>query len=83
MVGQSTQKGGMFDWYFGTNLLMRIMAGLILGVIVGIFMAYNQGMASGFFNNVQNLGAQGVNAPLFGRNGCNIINFFDIEPCFA
>jgi len=27
---------GMFDWYFKTNLLLRILAGLVLGAIVGL-----------------------------------------------
>ncbi|MDL2272551.1 dicarboxylate/amino acid:cation symporter [Desulfovibrio sp. OttesenSCG-928-I05] len=29
------------SWYFGTNLLIRIMAGLVLGAVVGIFMAFS------------------------------------------
>jgi Na+/H+-dicarboxylate symporter len=29
-------KKGMFDWYFKTNLLIRILIALILGAIVGL-----------------------------------------------
>ena len=29
-------KSGAFDWYFKTNLLVRILTGLILGAAVGI-----------------------------------------------
>ncbi len=31
-----SDKKGMFDWYFKTNLLVRILLGLILGAIVGL-----------------------------------------------
>ena len=34
-------KSGIFGWYFNTNLLIRIMAGLVLGAIVGIIMAFS------------------------------------------
>ncbi len=30
------ENGGMFDWYFKTNLLLRILTGLVLGAIVGL-----------------------------------------------
>ncbi len=32
----SKSKSGMFDWYFKSNLLVRILVGLILGAIVGL-----------------------------------------------
>lgn len=32
-------KKGIFDWYFKTNLLVRIFLGLVLGGIVGIILA--------------------------------------------
>jgi Na+/H+-dicarboxylate symporter len=34
-MSDSTKKG-MFDWYFKSNLLKRILIGLILGAIVGL-----------------------------------------------
>ncbi|MDR0486209.1 MAG: dicarboxylate/amino acid:cation symporter [Elusimicrobiota bacterium] len=33
------EKKGWFDWYFKTNLLMRIFIGLVLGAVVGISLA--------------------------------------------
>ena len=32
----SNNSGGMFDWYFKTSLLIRILIGLVAGAIVGI-----------------------------------------------
>ncbi len=36
MSSQSPGKGGMLDWYFKTNLLMRILIGLVAGAVVGL-----------------------------------------------
>jgi Na+/H+-dicarboxylate symporter len=35
-----TEKKGFMSWYFGTNLLFRILIGLVLGCIVGIILGY-------------------------------------------
>lgn len=35
-----SQKKGMLDWYFKTNLLTRIMVGLVAGCIVGILLGF-------------------------------------------
>ncbi|OOV06024.1 dicarboxylate/amino acid:cation symporter [Rhodoferax fermentans] len=35
-----SQKRGMLDWYFKTNLLTRIMVGLVAGCIVGILLGF-------------------------------------------
>ncbi|MDR3370400.1 dicarboxylate/amino acid:cation symporter [Rhodoferax sp.] len=35
-----SEKKGMFDWYFKTNLLTRIMVGLVAGCIVGILLGF-------------------------------------------
>lgn len=32
----SAEKKGMFDWYFKSNLLLRILTGLVLGAIAGL-----------------------------------------------
>jgi len=32
----SEKSGGLFSWYFNTNLLLRILIGLVLGGIVGL-----------------------------------------------
>ena len=41
-------KGGFMNWYFSANLLGRIMAGLLLGAGVGLFLAYSPSMAAPF-----------------------------------
>ena len=38
----------MFSWYFRINLLVRIMSALVLGIIVGLYLAYNPGLAKPF-----------------------------------
>ena len=48
MAEQAAKKGGFLSWYFDTNLLVRIMAGLILGGAVGIFLAYTPEYTPGF-----------------------------------
>jgi Na+/H+-dicarboxylate symporter len=37
----SENKKGMLDWYFKTNLLSRILIGLVAGAIVGIALGYS------------------------------------------
>jgi Na+/H+-dicarboxylate symporter len=37
MPTPTTQKKGLFTWYFNTNLLTRILIGLILGIFAGLF----------------------------------------------
>lgn len=36
-----SENKGMFDWYFKTNLLSRILIGLVAGAIVGIALGYS------------------------------------------
>lgn len=43
----SEQKGGIFSFYFRSNLLVRILIGLIVGAIFGIIFQ-NAGQAIGF-----------------------------------
>ena len=40
MTETTSKKRGLFSWYFGTNLLVRILVGLILGGVVGITLGY-------------------------------------------
>jgi len=35
MAETKPRKRGIFDWYFKTNLLERILVGLVLGALVG------------------------------------------------
>ncbi|MDR2604051.1 MAG: dicarboxylate/amino acid:cation symporter [Desulfovibrio sp.] len=47
MAEQEQRKSGRFmGWYFGSNLLMRILLGLFLGALVGLFLAFNPGAAA-------------------------------------
>ncbi|MDR2125045.1 MAG: dicarboxylate/amino acid:cation symporter [Desulfovibrio sp.] len=47
MAEQEHKKSGRFmGWYFGSNLLMRIMIGLLLGALVGLFLAFNPSAAA-------------------------------------
>jgi Na+/H+-dicarboxylate symporter len=48
MAETTLKTGGPFGWYFGTNLLARILGGLILGAIVGIALGYSPDAAAGF-----------------------------------
>ncbi|HAL93950.1 MAG TPA: dicarboxylate/amino acid:cation symporter, partial [Spirochaetaceae bacterium] len=34
------KKKGALDWYFKSNLLTRILIGLVLGAIVGIILGF-------------------------------------------
>jgi len=35
-MAENQEKRGVLSWYFKTNLLARILIGLVLGAIVGI-----------------------------------------------
>lgn len=48
MAEQAVKKGGFMSWYFDSNLLVRIMIGLILGAIAGVFLAYTPEYTPGF-----------------------------------
>lgn len=39
-MSDKKEKQGIFDWYFKTNLLARILIGLVLGAIVGIILGF-------------------------------------------
>jgi Na+/H+-dicarboxylate symporter len=46
-MSDQTKKGAL-DWYFKSNLLMRILAGLVLGAIVGIVLGFMPDAIKGF-----------------------------------
>jgi Na+/H+-dicarboxylate symporter len=47
----------MLDWYFKTNLLMRILIGLIAGCVIGIILGYGDAATTkGFIDNTRFLG---------------------------
>lgn len=45
------QKKGAMDWYFKTNLLARILIGLVLGAIVGIVLGFFHESVKPFVDN--------------------------------
>ena len=46
-----SEKKGMLDWYFKTNLLTRIMIGLVTGCIVGIMLGFGDPATSKAFDD--------------------------------
>jgi Na+/H+-dicarboxylate symporter len=48
MAEQTEQSKGLLSLYLDSNLLMRISAGLILGTVVGIFLAYSPAIGGPF-----------------------------------
>lgn len=50
MTETTYKSRGFFSWYFGTNLLARILIGLVLGAIVGITLGYFPEYAEKFTN---------------------------------
>ena len=91
-------KKGLFDWYFKSNLLIRILIGLILGAIVGIFagesILWVNPLGSLFVNSLKMIvmpvivaslvvGAASINPAELGRVGIKIIIFYMITSAFA
>jgi len=91
-------KKGLFDWYFKSNLLIRILIGLILGAVVGIFagesILWVNPLGSLFVNSLKMIvmpvivaslvvGAASINPAELGRVGVKIIIFYMITSAFA
>ena len=91
-------KKGMFDWYFKSNLLIRILIGLILGAVVGIFagesILWVSPLGSLFVNSLKMIvmpvilaslvvGAASINPAELGRVGVKIILFYMVTSAFA
>ncbi len=91
-------KKGIFDWYFKSNLLIRILIGLVLGGVVGIFagesILWVSPLGSLFVNSLKMIvmpvivaslvvGAASINPAELGRVGVKIIIFYMITSAFA
>ncbi|MEA1911382.1 MAG: dicarboxylate/amino acid:cation symporter [Spirochaetota bacterium] len=91
-------KKGIFDWYFKSNLLIRILIGLILGAVVGIFagesILWVSPLGSLFVNSLKMIvmpvivaslvvGAASINPAELGRVGVKIIIFYMFTSAFA
>lgn len=48
MAEQAAPNKGFLSWYLNSNLLLRIIVGLVAGAVVGIILAYSPQYASGF-----------------------------------
>jgi len=55
-MATETKNGGFLSWYFGSSLLVRILAGLILGAIVGIALGYSPETAASFIKHTKFFG---------------------------
>ena len=51
MATQESGKKGFLGWYFGTNLLARILIGLVLGAITGIVLGFFPSAIKPFVEN--------------------------------
>lgn len=56
MATENVGKRGVFDWYFKTNLLTRIMVGLVLGAITGIVLGFFPDAVKPFVDNAKFFG---------------------------
>jgi Na+/H+-dicarboxylate symporter len=92
------EKKGALDWYFKSNLLYRILIGLVLGAIVGIVFGESIVWLNPFGSLLVNLlkmivmpvilatlvvGAASINPSSLGRVGVKIIIFYMITSAFA
>jgi len=50
------EKQGVMDWYFKTNLLARILIGLVAGAITGIALGFSPEMVKPFVDNTKFFG---------------------------
>ena len=91
-------KKGLFDWYFKSNLLIRILIGLILGGVVGLVagesILWVNPLGSLFVNSLKMIvmpvilsslivGAASINPAELGRVGIKIILFYMVTSAFA
>lgn len=94
----SNKKKGLFDWYFKSNLLIRILIGLILGGVVGLIagesILWVNPLGSLFVNSLKMIvmpvilsslivGAASINPAELGRVGIKIILFYLVTSAFA
>ncbi len=49
-------KKGIFGWYFRSNLLARILVGLVLGALAGVILGFFPGAIKPYVDNVKFFG---------------------------
>lgn len=94
----SSEKKGAFDWYFKSNLLVRIFIGLIAGAVVGIIFGESIVWLNPLGSLLVNLlkmivmpvilatlvvGAASIKPSALGKVGVKIIIFYLITSAFA
>ena len=94
----NTEKKKPFDWYFKSNLLIRILIGLVAGAIVGIIFGESVEWMNPFGAILVNLlkmivmpvvlatlivGAASINPSTLGKIGVKIIAFYLLTSAFA
>ena len=94
----NTEKKKPFDWYFKSNLLIRILVGLVAGAIVGIIFGESVEWMNPFGAILVNLlkmivmpvvlatlivGAASINPSTLGKIGVKIIAFYLLTSAFA
>ena len=94
----SSEKKGLLDWYFKSNLLIRILIGLVAGAVVGIIFGPSVGWMKPFGSILVNLlkmivmpvilatlvvGAASINPSTLGKIGVKIIAFYLLTSAFA
>ncbi|KUK58268.1 MAG: Sodium:dicarboxylate symporter [Synergistales bacterium 53_16] len=94
----SNERKGMFDWYFKSNLLVRILIGLVLGGIVGLVAGESILWVEPFGNLFVRLlkmivmplilttlviGAAGISPAELGKVGIKIVVYYLITSAFA
>ncbi|GAB6280065.1 MAG: dicarboxylate/amino acid:cation symporter [Thermovirga sp.] len=94
----SGETKGMFDWYFKTNLLVRILIGLVLGGIAGLvageailwvepfgnlFVRLLKMIVMPLILTTLVIGAAGISPAELGKVGVKIIVFYLLTSAFA
>lgn len=94
----SNERKGMFDWYFKSNLLIRILTGLVLGGIVGLvagesilwvepfgnlFVRLLQMIVMPLILTTLVIGAAGISPAELGKVGIKIVVYYLITSAFA
>lgn len=94
----NSERKGMFDWYFKTNLLIRILIGLILGAIVGLaagesilwvepfgslFVRLLKMIVMPLILTTLVIGAASISPAELGKVGVKIVAFYLLTSAFA
>lgn len=97
-MSSEVNKKGAFDWYFKSNLLIRILIGLVAGAIVGIIfgprIVWLNPLGSLLINLLKMIvmpvvlstlvvGAASINPSTLGKVGAKILLFYLITSAFA